>query len=211
MGQKDKVTVGKGIVLDFGGLFNGNSENPAPEPAQNRRNEGREYKHTQTEAKAVQRPVVALERQQAKDLYVDNQQKKEAQDRELEIFREYQDNKRVTSELQCEILKGVKAGENPYSLFLKAAKALSLSIHNSQFYDQVEKDLAAIYGAGLQEKAPLQMQREEVLGRLSRLREAIRREPDYQDRERIEKAIAAHEQRAHDLQERIDRNEQPEI
>jgi hypothetical protein len=46
--------------------------------------------------------------------------KKQDIDRSLAICREYQQNIKTSSQLQTEILKGARAGENIYSLFLKA-------------------------------------------------------------------------------------------
>ena len=48
--------------------------------------------------------------------------------------------------------------EDIYSLFLKACKAVSLVTSNDIFYKQLEADIRTIYGEGLLEPIPLQME-----------------------------------------------------
>lgn len=61
------------------------------------------------------------------------------------VYREYQENIKKTELLQAEILKGVKAHEDIYVLFLKACKALGLTISNREFFPQIEKELPIYY------------------------------------------------------------------
>ena len=63
---------------------------------------------------------------------------------------------------------------------------------NTLFYSQIEADLTAIYGRGLQEKPPLQKELQEAQTRLQRLTEAEKRETGTDSRERIKRAIEAH-------------------
>lgn len=125
-------------------------------------------------------------------------------ERALAVYREYQSNTKVSSQLQTDILKGAKRGEDIYSLFLKAVQAISLMTSNTVFYNQLNDDIRAIYGAGLSEPQPLKLELEEVQTRLEKLREASKRETEPADSlQRIEKAIQAHEQRATQLREMI--------
>lgn len=78
---------------------------------------------------------------------------------------------------------------------------------NSVFYSQTEEDLKAIYGRGLQEKPPLQMELEEVQERLQRLREAEKREQASDSKERIQRAIQAHENKATELRGMIEKTQ----
>jgi len=123
--------------------------------------------------------------------------KKQDIDRSLAICREYQ---KTSSQLQTEILKGVRAGEDIYSLFLKAVKAISLMTSNTVFYSQLEEDIRAIYGQGLLDPLPLQIELQQVQERLKRLREAEERELEADSRERIKRAITAHENRIAELE-----------
>lgn len=131
--------------------------------------------------------------------------KKQEIDRSLEICREYQDNIKKSSQLQTEILKGARAGEDVYSLLLKACKAISLMTANSQFYSQVEGDIKAIYGEGLLDPHPLRIELDTVKERLQHLKEAEERELEAETRERIKKSISAHQRRIAELEDLIAR------
>lgn len=122
--------------------------------------------------------------------------------REIEAYKTYQENIKISSQLQTEILKGVKQGESVYNLFLKATKAISLMTHDILFYNQLEADIRAIYGTGLLESQPLEIELTAVQERLQRLREAHAREGEPEDsRQRIMNAIKAHEARVETLTE----------
>ena len=121
-------------------------------------------------------------------------------ERAQRIIQEHQRNVKDTNRIQTEILKGVKAGESVYTLFLKAIKSISLMTADNLFYSQVEADIAAIYGAGLLEPKPLEMEIEAIEERLARLRAAHGRDEEPEDsRKRIDAAIKAHEARAETL------------
>lgn len=131
--------------------------------------------------------------------------KKQDINRSLAIYREYQQNIKTSSQLQTEILKGAKAGESIYSLFLKAVKAISLMTSNNGFYSQLEGDIRAIYGQGLLDPLPLQIELQQTQERLTKLREAEQRELDGDSKERIKRAIKAHETKIADLESLIKR------
>lgn len=206
-GANQRVTTDSGIVLDFAGLFGDSVEQKRPSKTPSETIlEGGQYKKTITEPKnPVETPPEGLEEQQAKGLYLQAQREAAEKQRTLDIFREYQENIKRSGQLQTEILKGVKAGESVYSLFLKAVKAISLMTSNSLFYSQIEADTRAIYGEGLQEQAPLQCELAEVQKRLTRLREAQAEELEHDSRERIGRAIQAHEAKIAQLQGKLNR------
>ena len=131
--------------------------------------------------------------------------KKQDIDRSLVICREYQQNIKTSSQLQTEILKGAKAGESVYSLFLKACKAISLMTSNTVFYSQLEGDIRAIYGQGLLDPLPLQIELQETQERIVMLREALNREIEPDAKARIQRAIKAHEAKIADLESLIQR------
>lgn len=125
---------------------------------------------------------------------------KHERERAVAVYGEYQKNIKLSGQLQTDILKGAKRGEDIYSLFLKAVQAISLMTSNTVFYSQLNDDIRAIYGAGLLEPKPLELELEEVQGRLQRLREARQRNTEPADSlQRIERAIQAHEDRARQL------------
>lgn len=200
MGAEARVAIAEDLVLDFSGLFTGEPpEKQAPEsPVEPLLGAG-EYK-TITEP---QKPVEGLKTglqgipqkeppEQAKILLLNTQREREDHQRSLEVYRHYQENIKTSGQLQTDILKGVQAGTDIYSLFLKAAKAISLMTSNSLFYSQIEADIEAIYGRGLQHKPPLQKALQEAQERLQRLLDAEQREPEGNSKERIKAAIKAH-------------------
>ena len=125
--------------------------------------------------------------------------KKQDIDRSLQIYREYQQNIKTSSQLQTELLKGARAGEDIYTLFLKAVKAISLMTSNQMFYNQLEGDIRAIYGIGLQEAPAIDIELTQVTERYIKLLEALEREPDGDSRDRIRQAIKAHENKIREL------------
>lgn len=74
---------------------------------------------------------------------------------------------------------------------------------NSLFYSQIEADIGAIYGRGLQHKPPLQKELQETQTRLQRLLEAEQREQPPDSRERIRMAIKAHRATIEQLEDMI--------
>lgn len=193
MGAEARVAIAEDLVLDFSGLFTGEPpEKQATEsPVEPFLGAG-EYKTLTEPQKPVEGLTEGLEGQKAKKLYLDAQREREDHQRSLEVYRRYQENTKTSEQLQTAILKGLKAGEDVYSLFLQAAKAISLMTSNSLFYSQAEADLIAIYGAGLNYKPPLQHELQDTQERLQRLLEAEKREQPPDSRERIRAAIKAH-------------------
>ncbi len=193
MGAETRVEIAKDLILDFSGIF---TEEPPEKQAQNSplepRLESGEYTSLTEPKKPVEGLTEGLERQQVKKLFLDTQREREDHRRSLEAYTAYQENIKASFQLQTDILKGLKAGEDVHSLFLKAAKAISLMTSNELFYSQAEADLIAIYGRGLQEKPPLQLELKEAQKRLQRLLEAEQREQPPDSRERIHKAVEAH-------------------
>ena len=82
--------------------------------------------------------------------------------------RSRQNNTRKSELLQAEILKGIREGEDIYSLFLKATRAIG-NMTTDNFYTQVERELMSIYGDGLRQRPMLQLERDEAARRLQRL------------------------------------------
>ena len=132
-------------------------------------------------------------------LQLEADRNKAEKDRSLEICRRYQENIRKSEQLQTDILKGARAGEDIYSLFLKAVEAISCMTSNPLFLSQIEGDIKTLYGRGLQEPAPLRLELRETQKRLDRLREAQQRETETDSLQRIAQAVKAHEARIAEL------------
>ena len=154
-----------------------------------------EYKTSAEQEHALKRHIEGLGALQRKA-----DQNKAEIDRNLEVYRTYQENIKRSGQLQTDILKGVQAGEDIYSLFLKAVQAISCMTSNKTFYSQVEADLISIYGIGLQQPAPLKLELMDTQKRLDRLREAEQREPNIDS---IKRAITAHQNRIAELEKQI--------
>ena len=154
-----------------------------------------EYKTSAEQEHALKRQLEGLQGLQRKA-----DQNKAEIDRNLEVYRTYQENIKRSGQLQTDILKGVQAGEDIYSLFLKAVQAISCMTSNKTFYSQVEADLISIYGIGLQQPAPLKLELMDTQKRLDRLREAEQREPNIDS---IKRAITAHQNRIAELEKQI--------
>lgn len=95
-----------------------------------------EYKKQEN---GLKRQINGNTEQPAKKLLTDTIRKQDKQARAEEIYKEYQKNIMLSSQIQTEILKGLKAGEDIKPLFLKAIKVISLMTSNSVYYNQVEK------------------------------------------------------------------------
>ena len=201
MGAEARVAIAEDLVLDFSGLFTGEPpEKQATEsPVEPFLGAG-EYKTLTEPQKPVEGLTEGLEGQQAKKLFLDTQREREDHQRSLEVYRTYQENIKTSGQLQTDILKGVQAGTDIYSLFLKAVKAISLMTSNTAFYSQIEADIKNIYGIGLQLPAPLTLELMDTQERLDRLREAEQREPNIGS---IKRAISAHQNRITELEKQI--------
>lgn len=146
-----------------------------------------------------------LEGEKSGRLAIQYSQEQAKIDRTREVYREYQRNIKISGSLRVEILKGVKAGELPVSLLLKAAKCISLMTSDTVFYSQLEGDIMAIYGQGLLDPLTLRIELQQTQERLIRLREAEQRELDGDSKERIKRAVKAHEAKIADLESLIQR------
>lgn len=190
------ITVGNHkVMLDFTGLF---EDSPgAPEMAYNGILSEGEYKSL---SQPQERPNKSLKKEQATLLLREHEEADLLRKRSLEIYRNYLENQKASGQLQAAILKGIQAGEPLYSLFLQAARAISLMTGDQVFYNQVEADILAIYGAGLLQAEPLRKDLEDTRERLQRLRKSQERERDPDTRERIKAAISAHESKVDELE-----------
>ena len=187
----------KPIILDFNGLFDKTATNAPKTPVEPR-----------TEKRNIIRPLeekadtAAI--QPANGLLIKAQEQTAEKQRTIDIYKEYQSNTIKSSQLQAEILKGLNAGEDITTLFLKAAQAISAMTNNSVFYNEIKERVTAIYGAGLQEDIPLSIELEQVEQRLMYLEEAALWN-EGGELLRIQRAIEAHTERAQRLRELIKR------
>lgn len=143
--------------------------------------------------KPTENPQNAIEQQQAPTLYRKAQKAQESQKREADLYKEYQDNKRLVDGLKTKILKGIPEGKDLSILLGWALDAVGKLTHDEVFYTQAKRDLGIIYGLALKEPGPLQQEAEAARDRLEKIRAACVLEPDTGARSRMEAAIRAHE------------------
>lgn len=127
-----------------------------------------------------------------------------------EMYSTYQENIRRAGSCRSDILKGMKRGEDPLALLLKAIECISLMTGDTVILEQGKADILAIYGWGLGEVAPLQTQLEEARTRLDRLTGQEPREglppAEYSNAEqRIQGAIREHRELIASLERAIAR------
>ena len=115
-----------------------------------------------------------------------------------EAYREHQDNIKKAGQNVSAIRKGINAGEDIYSLFLKAVDTIGRMTGDRSLYDQTRSQLIAVYGIGLREPQPLQMELAEINQRLAKLT-GSRATADPDSRERIDRAIREHQRRAGEI------------
>lgn len=192
------------VMLDFTGLFDNGTEaaQSRTEPIK----ESGEYKCIPTEKNGLKGQYKAAQEQApAKALLQQKQQQEEEHQRTLSIYQTYRENMRKSGQLQTEILKGIQAGEDIYSLFLKATEAIGCMTDCGIFGTITADNIKSIYGEGLLQKQPLQLQLEETETRLIKLEEAGQREIAVTDKQRIQAAIKAHKERIAELENLIEK------
>ena len=197
-GAGQRVNLTDKVALDFSGIFTQKKE--APESPVEPISQGGQYETLSQKEKPATGLTEGLAGLGTFKLVKKAVDSKNAKEEALKICREHQENTAKSQHLQNGILKGLKSGEDIYSLFLKATEAISLMTNNGLFHKQAKEDIQAIYGIGLQEKAPLSIELEQVQKRLEKLLEAEGREEDPDSRERIKRAITAHRGREKEIE-----------
>ena len=180
------------MELDFSKIYSlGSPQKPANEP--------KELNHSKT-LKTAKKPAEGKiePRTQALQRKADNRQK-QLED-SARVLKEYQTNKRLTTELVTEITKGVQQGTDIYDLFLKAVEALALVTNDTALYERIRDNLKVIYGIGLKEPRALELEKEDTQKRLERLLQALNNADRVEDKERLKNAITAHQKHLETLQ-----------
>ena len=133
---------------------------------------------------------------------LDKEQRERARLREA--YSDYQQNIKRSGSLRGEILNGMKRGEAPVALLLKAVECISLMTGDTAIYTQAQEDALAIYGWGLGDPTPLQEELKQAQQRLKRL-EAV--EIPRGEEKRLQGAILAHRDYIQKLEEAIAESE----
>ena len=141
----------------------------------------RDYTEPLVEGNLAIKPLYRLERE------------KQEREHTRQMYSTYQQNIKKAGNLRGDILKGLKQGEDPLALLLKAIACISLMTGDTLILTQSKEDLVAVYGWGLGQPAPLKEELEEAqhrLAMLSRSMTAPETPPDA--KESIQRAITAH-------------------
>lgn len=133
-------------------------------------------------------------------LQIQADQKKAEIERNKAIYDEYQENTQTAQTTMNKITLGVKQGENIYSLFLEAVKVIALMTHDKAFDEQINDDIRAIYGIGLQKPKALKLELTDIKKRLDSLQKAKDNATDHDESRRIDTAIKAHKKRIRQIE-----------
>lgn len=128
-----------------------------------------------------------------------------ALERAREIYKEYQAAKLAAGGLVSEILRGMDTGESLAALFLKACNALGKVTGDTVLFDVARAKLLDIYGRGLLEPEPLNVEIDRITERLDLLTAALEREQGTDAEKNISRAIQRHREERERLERLRDR------
>ena len=133
----------------------------------------------------------------------------EKKDREhaRQMYATYQQNIRRAGILRSDIAKGLKTGEDPLAILLKAIECISLMTGDTVMYIQSKEDLRAVYGWGMRQQEPLKAELEETQRRLAMLTRPELKDSPPDVQKRIERAIQAHMELIKRLEREIEQEE----
>lgn len=118
--------------------------------------------------------------------------RKQEREKYLRVLAEQQEAIRKAGNLRSEILHGIRQGEEPIALLLKACECIAKQTGDEMFYLQAKEDTRTIYGHVLGNPYPLQQEYAEVQERLNRLINAEGQEADPAQKRRLQGAIREH-------------------
>ncbi|NCB44838.1 MAG: hypothetical protein EOM59_19780, partial [Clostridia bacterium] len=100
--------------------------------------QGNTYTNTENPTEGLKTPSMGIQ--------IEADQKRAQIEQAAAVLSEYQRNIKASGQLLSDIQRGALQGESVYTLFLKAAEAISCMTGNAQFYKQLEADIKTIYG-----------------------------------------------------------------
>lgn len=146
------------------------------------------------------RPKEAVESQETSNkLQIQADKNKDLKEQYQAVYDEYQVNTQIAQTTMNEITLGVKHGTNIYILFLQATKVIAKLTNDKAFESQINEDIRAIYGIGLEEHQALEIELTDTKRRLESLQEAKGKASRDESR-RIDTAIKAHKKRIHQIE-----------
>ena len=144
--------------------------------------------------KSLYGSIIASERHTANKSAVYRIEKEQQRRKNLdEMYHTYQESIKKAGSLRSEILKDIQKGEASSEVLLKAAECISLMTGDTAFYNQVKRDLKAIYGEGFRDKAITESSIAEAEKRLQMLEKALQRDGiSAGDKARLQRAEREH-------------------
>lgn len=106
---------------------------------------------------------------------------------------------------RCDILKGLAAGKDIYTLFAAACECIGKTTGDTAFSTQAAEYVRTVYGAALGAASPLRAELEAVEGRAGKIRAYMEREDiSSSDRDTAGRAYRAHLREAERIREQLD-------
>ena len=122
---------------------------------------------------------------------------------DLEVYQTYLKRVRESEELQMQIIRGVREGEDCYHLLLLAARAISRMTGSNVLLDEVEKMVRSVYGEALGEKIPLEIEIQSTRERLEKIRKAAASADNLDLKDTMDLAVRSHEIRLKRLEQAL--------
>ena len=150
------------------------------------------------------------ERQSGEEIPLQLIYEKEERERTREAYKDYQDNIKRAGNLRAEILLGIKQGEDPLDLLLKALECIGNMTGDGALLKNGRDSLITIYGRGLDNKRALALELEDAEKRLALLLrpELITQETKPAEKSRILWAREAHQALVQDLRDKLEAQDQ---
>lgn len=190
----------KEIQLNFSGVFRKGANKPADERKANTHIGSIPVAENATESHTEQNSAIS---DKVVPLYREAERRKQDHARSLEILKTYQENIIRSGNLTSQITKGMEAGDDIHSLYLKSIEVIALLTNDNAIRESAKRYMRTVYGIGSQRERPLQRELEAVNKTIFYLEESILWETDEAEIARINKAITTHKRRAEALEAEI--------
>lgn len=190
----------KEIKLNFNGVFRKGAEKPVDKRSTADNMGSSAVAENATDGKIEQNKSTS---DKVVPLYRETERRKQDHERSLTIYKSYQENILRSSTLTTQITKGMEAGDDIHSLYLKSIEVIALLTNDNAIRESARGYMRTLYGIGSERERPLQRELEAVNKQIFYMEEALLWETEQADIERLTKAIKTHKLRAEALEKRI--------
>lgn len=124
---------------------------------------------------------------------------------DLETHKRLADATKAAEQGKTAILKGIRAGENIYSLLTTACQVIAAATGDPSFKDQATREIRAIYGWACREIPPLQTELEAVRDRTRRIKRYLEQTEGIPPQEQriLLQALREHQETARQLEDML--------